>query len=131
MSNENMYNRVNKQLERLQKKVYAAPVYHYPNEKYAYVFGITKGGRTFCDGPFAPNDPQIDQLVAKLSDSEIFYYDTRDLDAATRQIKAELVNRNQDVDETLGRMLHKKGLEREEKNPLKRTAKKLARRFLR
>jgi len=121
--------KVTKRLERLQKKVYQSPVYHYPGEKYAYVFGITEGGRTFCDGPFAPSDPQIDRLTAKLKDSEVFYYDTRDLDTATRQIKAELLNRNQDVDETLKRMLHKKGLEREEKsrNPIKN----IARRFLR
>lgn len=120
---------VTRQLERLQQKTYKSPVYHYPGEKYAYVFGITKGGRTFCDGPFAPSDPQIERLTVRLAESEIFYYDTRDLDAATRQIKAELLKRDTDVDETLKRMLHKKGLEREEKsrNPIK----KIVRRFLR
>jgi hypothetical protein len=107
--------KVEKQLERLQQKTYRTPLYHYPGEKYAYICGVTKGGRTFFDGPYAPSDSQIDRVVSRLSDSEIFYYDTRSLDAATRQMKAELLNRGVDPDEALKKVLHKKGLEREEK----------------
>ena len=106
---------VTKSLERLEQKVYRAPAYHYPGEKYAYVFGHTKGGKTFCDGPFAPSDPQIERLTSRLENFEVFYYNTRDLSAATRQLKAELLNRGEDIDETLKRMLHKKGFEHEEK----------------
>ena len=84
-----------------------------PGQKYLYVFGFTKSGKAFCDGPFI--DPsEADGLLSRLEDGEIFEKDTRDLSRATREIKAELLARGGDPDEALKHMLHSRGLEREE-----------------
>jgi len=101
--------------ESLERKVYRQPSYHYPGEKYAYVFGFTKQGRTFCDGPFSISDSEVDRLLSQLKVGEVFYKDTRNLAAATRQIKADLASRGMEPDEVLKRMLHKKGFEQEKK----------------
>ena len=101
--------------DKLQRKVYRQPAYHYPSQKYAYVFGFTRGGRTFCDGPYASSDPEVDRILGQLKVGEVFYYDTRDLAKATRQIKAELASRGMEPDEVLKRMLHKKGLKDEQR----------------
>ena len=99
-------------INRIEKSLTHQPIYHYPGQKYYYVFGWTKGGRKLIDGPFTDMQ-DADALLATLEDGEIFEKATRDQAKATREIKAELLSRGEDPDEALRRVLHKKGYERE------------------
>jgi len=108
---KNPIEQVQERLNRLSAKTYRDVVPYLPGQKYQYVFGYTKGGKTVCLGPYmTPHD--ADATLATLEDGEIFDLDTRDLHKATRVIKAELLNRTGDPDESIKRVLHQKGLDR-------------------
>ena len=107
----NPIEKVQDRLKRLSDKTYSNAVPQLFGQKYSYVFGYTKGGKTVCLGPYmTPHD--ADATLATLEDGEIFELDTRDLYKATRVIKAELLNRTGDPDESIKRVLHQKGLDR-------------------
>ena len=101
-------------LDRLAARTYRQPVYHYPGQKYYYVFGWTHANRKVCLGPFT-DASEADGKLAELEDGEVFALATRDINKATREIKAILMSRGEDADEALRRMLRKKGYEREQK----------------
>ena len=104
---------VQDRLKRLRDKTYSNVTPYLPGQKYSYIFGYTKGGKTVCLGPYlVPHE--ADAILATLEDGEIFSLDTRDLHKATRVIKAELLQRTGDPDDSIRKMLHQKGLAREE-----------------
>ena len=104
---------VQDRLKRLSDKTYSNAVPQLYGQKYQYVFGYTKGGKTVCLGPYlVPHE--ADATLATLEDGEIFSLDTRDLHKATRVIKAELLQRTGDPDESIKKVLHEKGLAKEE-----------------
>ena len=104
---------VKDRLKRLSDKTYSNAVPQLYGQKYSYIFGYTKGGKTVCLGPYlVPHE--ADAILATLEDGEIFSLDTRDLHKATRVIKAELLQRTGDPDEAIRRTLHEKGLAKEE-----------------
>jgi len=109
-----IYAKTQQRLERLKEKTYKQPVYHFPGQYYYYVFGFTKAGKVVSLGPYV-NESEASGMLATLDDGEIFELKTRDLTKATREIKAELLKRSGDVDESLKKMLHGKGYEREQK----------------
>lgn len=111
---KSLYDKAQARVKRLEDSLSRQPMYHYPGQKYYYVFGFTKGGKKFFDGPFT-DQAEADGVLATLEDGEIFEKETRNLARATREIKAELLSRGEEPDEALRRMLHSKGLEREQK----------------
>ena len=112
---KSLYDKAQARIKRLEDSLEREPLYHYPNQKYWYVMGVTKEkGKVVALGPFMSESEASGEL-AKLADGELFCYSTRSLERATRQMKAELLARG-DVspDDALKRMLHEKGLQREE-----------------
>ena len=110
---ESLYDKALRRLKKLEETTYRQPVYHYPGQPYFYVFGFTGEGKKVFLGPFTERT-EADVELAKLDDGEIFESPSRSLAKATREIKAELMSRGEDADEALRRMLHRKGLDREE-----------------
>ena len=105
--------KVQSDLKRLSERTYRNVVPQLYGQKYSYVFGYTKLGKTVCLGPYSvPHE--ADSMLATLEDGEVFELDTRSLSRASRVIKAELLSRSGNPDESIRRMLHQKGLEREE-----------------
>jgi len=100
-------------VKRIEDSLTRTPMYHYQGQRYYYVLGFTKAGHVTSLGPFMSESDASAQLV-QFDDGEIFEYATRDLAKATRQMKAELLARGEEPDEALRRMLHEKGLEREQ-----------------
>lgn len=111
---KSLYDSALARVKRIEDSLNRQPIYGYPGQKYFYVFGFTKGGKTVSLGPFM-NEQDANNELAKFVDGEVFEYKTRDLSKATRQMKAELEKRGEDPDEALRRHLHSKGLEREHK----------------
>jgi len=108
------HEKVQSHLDRLAARIYKQPVYHYPGQKYHFVFGFTHEGKKVCLGPFT-DASEADGKLAELEDGEVFELATRDINRAIREIKMELMNRGEDADESLRRMLRKKGYERTQK----------------
>lgn len=106
--------KVQERLDRLAQKTYTSPVYRLPGSKYTYVFGFTHAGKPVCLGPFNQGDPEIDRALGRLADGETFEKNTRDVSKASREIRAELLKRGEDVDESLRKHLHKKGFDHNE-----------------
>jgi len=100
-------------IKKIEDSISHQPVYHYPGQKYWYVMGVTDGGRVVALGPFV-DEAEANNQLATLADGELFQYVTRDLAKATRQMKAELLSRGENPDDALKKMLHSKGLRREE-----------------
>lgn len=107
----NPIEKVQDRLKRLSNKIYSNAVPKLFGQKYSYVFGYTKNNKTVCLGPYLVVH-DADAILATLEDGEIFELDTRDLHKATRVIKAELLQRTGDPDESIKRVLHQKGLNR-------------------
>jgi len=103
--------KVQSRLNRIEESLTHQPIYSYPDQEFFYVFGFTKEGRKVCLGPMMTQQ-EADGKLAELDDGEVFELRTRDLSKATRIIKAELMNRGEDADEALKRMLHQRGYER-------------------
>ncbi len=110
--------RTKNRLEKLEQKIYknAAPTIF--GQKYFWVYGWTKGGKTVVLGPFY-DAKEADRELVMLDDGEVFDLDTRDVTRATRVIKAELIARGGDPDEALKRVLHQKGVERADRKEVK------------
>ena len=102
-------------VKRIEDSLTHSPVVRLPGSKFFYVLGWTQNDKVVSLGPFMYESEASSELV-KLVDGEIFQYDTRSLERATRQMKAELLSRSEvSPDEALKHMLHSKGLEREQK----------------
>ena len=99
-------------IKRIEDSLTHSPVYHYPGQKYYYVFGWTKEGKKVCLGPMMSSQ-EADGKLAELDDGEVFELKTRDLNRAVREIKATLMSRGEEPDEALRKMLRNKGYERE------------------
>ena len=110
---KSLYEKAQSRLDRLAARTYRQPVYHYPGQKYYYVFGFTHEDKKVCLGPFT-DASEVDGKLAELEDGEVFELTTRDINKATREIKAELMSRGEDADSALRRMLRQKGYEREQ-----------------
>ena len=108
------HEKVQSHLDRLAARIYKQPVYHYPGQKYHFVFGFTHEGKKVCLGPFT-DASEADGKLAELEDGEVFALTTRDPSRAVREIRAILMSRGEDADGALRRMLHEKGLAREQK----------------
>jgi len=101
-------------VKRIEDSLNKQPIYHYPGQKYFYLMAATEAGKVVALGPFM-DESEATKRLAEFPDGEIFRYDTRDLSRATRQMKAELLSRGEvSPDEALRKMLHERGLEREE-----------------
>jgi len=110
---KSLYDKAQQRVKRIEDSLSKAPIYHYPGQKYFYVLGVTKEkGKVVSLGPFM-SQQEADSTLATLDDGEVFEYATRSLERATRQMKAEMINRGEGPDEALKHMLHEKGLERE------------------
>lgn len=106
------HERAQARLKKLGDSLTKTPVYSYPGQKYYWTFGWTKSGKKVCLGPFM-SEQEADSKLAELDDGEVFELATKDINRAVREIKAELMNRGEDADEALRRMLRNKGYERE------------------
>lgn len=94
-----------KGLERFAQNTYQ-PIIPNWEDKYFWVYGITKGGKRILWS----SDSEIDasRKLATLEDGEVFELDTRNETRATREIKAILLERGAEPDEVLRRLSHKK-----------------------
>ena len=113
---KSLVDKAQQRIKRIEDSLEHEPIYHYPGQKYWYLMGVTKEkGKVVALGPFVGESEASGEL-AKLADGELFQYSTRDLAKATRQMKAELLSRGDaSPDDALKRMLHSKGLEREQR----------------
>lgn len=112
---KSLYDQARARVKRIEESLEGTALYRYPGQKFYYVFGFTGEGKKVCLGPIM--DPsEADGKLAELEDGEIFELKTRDLNKATRIIKAELMSRGEEPDEALRHMLHQKGYERETKH---------------
>lgn len=112
---KSLVDKAEKRIKRIEDSLTHAPVYRYPGQKFWYVMGWTASGKVVSLGPFMDESEASGEL-AKLADGETFQYSTRSLARATSQMKAELLSGGEvSPDEALKRMLHEKGLEREQK----------------
>ena len=111
---KSLYDKAQARVKRIEESLTHQPIYHYPNQKYSYVMGITKEkGKVVALGPFM-SESEASGVLATLADGELFCYATRSLERATRQMKAELLSRGDiSPDDALRRMLHERGLRRE------------------
>ena len=108
---KSLYDKAQARIKRIEDSLSKQPVYHYPGQKYHWVFGFTKEGKKVCLGPFVTAQ-EADGKLAELEDGEVFELLTRDINRAVREIKAELMSRGEEPDEALRRMLRNKGYER-------------------
>ena len=108
---KSLYDKAQARIKRIEDSLSRQPVYHYPGQKYHWVFGFTKEGKKVCLGPFVTSQ-EADGRLAELEDGEVFELLTRDINRAVREIKAELMSRGEEPDEALRRMLRNKGYER-------------------
>lgn len=104
---------VEKTLQRLAQKTYREPTVNIPGQRWVYVFGYTPKGRVAVLGPYNPGDPQIQQDLTDLTDAKEYHLSTRALAAATKQIKHILYSESQDIDQSLDRAMHRRGVDRE------------------
>ncbi len=107
MSTSKPLERVRRGLQALKRRTYrpATPLVY--GHGYYWVFGFTREGRKVIWGPhYTQRD--ADRELVSLEDGEVFELDTRDIARATREIKAVLLQRGEDPDEALKRVLHKK-----------------------
>ena len=111
---KSLYDKAQARIKKIEDSLTRQPVYHYPGQKYHWVFGFTKEGKKVCLGPFVTSQ-EADGRLAELEDGEVFELLTRDINKAVREIRAVLMSRGEDADSALRRMLHQKGLEREER----------------
>jgi hypothetical protein len=106
---------MSQRLDALAKRIYRTPspptVY---GQRYAWVFAFTEKGRKVCDGPF-PVDIGSDQppveaeaSLAEFPTGEIFILTTRNMARAKAEIKHRLLERGENPDEALRRVLKKK-----------------------
>jgi len=98
-----------KRLERLAQRTYRSATPIVFGQTYHYVFGFTKEGKKVIWGPYY-DAREAERDLTTLDDGEVFDLDTRDITRATREIKSELMQRGEDPDEVLKRVLHKKGV---------------------
>lgn len=110
---KSFYDKAQARIKRIEESLTHQPIVRLPGSKFFYVLGWTANDKVVSLGPFM-GEPEASGELAKLADGEIFQYSTRDLTRATRQMKAELLSRGTDPDEALRKMLHQKGLEREQ-----------------
>ena len=103
---------VQDRLKRLSNKTYSNVTPYLPGQKYFYVLAWTEAGKVAALGPYM-SENDASRVLTEFADGEVFAYETRSLQRATRQMKAELLNRGEGPDESLRRMLHAKGLERD------------------
>lgn len=109
-----------RRIKRIEDSLTHQPIVRLPGSKFFYVMGWTANDKTVALGPFM-GEAEASGELAKLADGEIFQYNTRDLSRATRQMKAELLSRSEvSPDEALRRMLHERGLRREEEQKYER-----------
>lgn len=94
-----------KNLERLKRSVYRSPVFPMFGQTYFWCFGFTDLGKTVVLGPYMTRD-ELEVAAIGLDKHEVFTMKTRDKSRATQQIKAELLERGENPDEALRRMLH-------------------------
>ena len=99
--------KVKRDLEELKRKTYRAATPNVYGHTYYWVFGFTLEGRKVVWGPYYV-EKDADRDLVILEDGEVFEFETRDIHKATRHIKAELLQRGEDPDEALRRVLHKK-----------------------
>lgn len=110
---KNPLEKVQDRLKRLSDKTYKDAVPQLFGQKYFYVLAWTDLGKVAALGPYM-SENDASRALTEFADGEVFVYDTRSLQRATRQMKAELLNRGEGPDESLRKMLHQKGLAREE-----------------
>ena len=117
-----------RRLDRLANRIYRTP--SGPNvlgQKYAYVFAFTDKGRKVCDGPFplpvGTDTPPVEAeaSLAEFPAGEIFVLKTRDMSKAKSEIKHILIERGENPDEALRRVLKKSSIsEKEMQNSYKK-----------
>jgi len=111
---KSLYEQAQRRIKRIEDSLTHQPIARLPGQKFFYILGWTANDKVVSLGPFM-NEAEASGELAKLADGEVFSYATRDLSKATRQMKAELLSRDEvSPDEALRRHLHSKGLEREE-----------------
>ena len=102
---------VQDRLKRLSDKTYSNAVPRLFGQKYFYVMAWTEAGKIAALGPYM-SEGDASRALTEFADGEVFVYETRNLQRATRQMKAELLSRGEGPDESLRRMLHQRGLNR-------------------
>ena len=113
---KSLVDRAQARIKRIEESLTHQPIVRLPGSKFFYVLGWTANNKTVSLGPFM-SEAEASGELAKLADGEIFQYSTRSLERATRQMKAELLSRSEvSPDEALRRMLHSKGLAREQEH---------------
>lgn len=83
-----------------------------PKRKYYWVLGYSTSGKRALIGPYA-NEVQANEACDSLDDPEVFEFDTKSQQKATKLVKAIIYDREGDMDEALTKQLHHKGLGQE------------------
>ena len=104
-----------RRLDRLANRIYRTPSGpQILGAKYAYIFGFTEKGRKVVDGPFPLSigsdqpPPEAEASLAEFPVGEIFVLRTRDMSKAKSEIKHILIERGENPDVALQRMLKKR-----------------------
>ena len=110
-----------RRLDRLANRIYRTPSGpQVLGQKYAYVFAFTDKGRKVCDGPFplpiGTDTPPVEAeaSLAEFPAGEIFVLKTRDMSKAKSEIKHILIERGENPDEALKRVLKKSSVPKKE-----------------
>ena len=103
-----------RRLDRLANRIYRTPPGpQVLGQKYAYVFAFTERGRKVCDGPFplpiGTDTPPVEAeaSLAEFPAGEIFVLKTRSMSKAKSEIKHILIERGENPDDALRRVLKK------------------------
>ena len=103
-----------RRLDRLANRIYRTPSGPIVlGQKYAYVFAFTDKGRKVCDGPFplpiGTDTPPVEAeaSLAEFPAGEIFVLKTRSMSKAKSEIKHILIERGENPDDALRRVLKK------------------------
>ena len=110
-----------RRLDRLANRIYRTPSGpQILGAKYAYVFAFTDKGRKVCDGPFplpiGTDTPPVEAeaSLAEFPAGEIFILKTKDMSKAKSEIKHMLIERGENPDEALRRVLKKSSVPEKE-----------------
>jgi hypothetical protein len=106
-----------RRLDRLANSIYRTPSGpRILGQKYAFVFAFTEKGRKVCDGPFplpiGTDTPPVEaeESLAEFPAGEIFVLSTRSMSKAKSEIKHILIERGENPDEALRRVLKRPGV---------------------
>lgn len=102
----NLVTTAQKRLERLKKKIYKMPSPYIPGHSYTWLFGFTPMDKIVLWGPYM-TDSEAEVNAVGLDSYELFHLNTVDTAKASRMVKHTLIERGEDPDEAMKRLIHR------------------------